>query len=259
MRRSSFPGVDDHLVEPEVTRDEIIGGRRIVAMPAQPPHATKQTQLDYVIQAHTGRDYHAAADLLTRFAEDSDFASDVCVYKNGVDPATGARYLEEIVFEVVSEQNEKVVTEKAEMMQRRGVRRIFAVFVKGQRVCEWSSDRWHPMDRASRIEDPCFVAPIAVAALLDAAVADNAVVEALAAKSNPALRQREAAAEVRGEAKGEARGKAEAILAVFEARGVAVSEAQRQVIQGCHDGERLDLWLRRAAVASSADEIESAR
>ena len=32
--RGPFPGVDDHLVVPEVTRDEIIGGRRVVAMPA---------------------------------------------------------------------------------------------------------------------------------------------------------------------------------------------------------------------------------
>ena len=31
---SPFPPVDEHWVDPEVTRDEIIGGRRVVAMPA---------------------------------------------------------------------------------------------------------------------------------------------------------------------------------------------------------------------------------
>ena len=44
--RSSFPPVDEHLVEPEVTRDEIIGGRRVVALPAKEPHATRQFTLD---------------------------------------------------------------------------------------------------------------------------------------------------------------------------------------------------------------------
>ena len=40
--RGSFPRVDDHLVEAEVTRDEIIGGQRVVASPAEWPHATQQ-------------------------------------------------------------------------------------------------------------------------------------------------------------------------------------------------------------------------
>ncbi|HEX9943678.1 MAG TPA: Uma2 family endonuclease [Thermoanaerobaculia bacterium] len=261
--RGSFPGVDDHLVEPEVTRDEIIGGRRVVAFPAQPPHATQQTRLDYVIQAHVAPGYRAATDLLTRHDEESDFASDTCVFKDGVDPTTGGRYLEEIAFEVVSEQNERYVAEKALRMHRRGVRRIFTVWVKDQRVCEWSpeSQSWRPLEAGSRIEDPCLVTPLAVAALLDAAAADNAVVEALVAKENPAIRKREATArsegEAEGEAKGAARGQAEALLKVLEARGVAVSESQRQEILRCHDLDRLDRWLRRAALASSIDEVTS--
>ncbi|HKI00930.1 MAG TPA: hypothetical protein VKK31_03020 [Thermoanaerobaculia bacterium] len=250
--RGPFPGVDDHLVVPEVTRDEIIGGRRVVAHPAQPPHATQQSMLDYVLQAHVASGYTAAADLLTRHDVDSDFASDSCVFKEGVDPETGGRYLEEIAFEVVSEQNERNVREKAPRMHRRGVRRIFAVFVKGQqRVCEWSpeSQSWCLLDPDSRIEDPCLVAPLSVAALLDASAADNAVVEALAAKSNPAILQREA--------KAEAKGVAEAILKVLEARGVEVSSEQRQEISSCRIPDRLDRWLRRAALASSASEVTS--
>src|SRR5205807_924682 len=148
--------------------------------------------------------YMAATDLLTRHDIESDFASDTCIYKAGVDPATGARYLEEIAFEVVSEQNQGSLAEKAKRMHRRGVRRIFTVWVKTQQVCEWSAETeaWSPLDASQSITDPCLVAPVAVAALLDAALADNAVVRALAAKGNPVLRQRESEAEARGKAEG---------------------------------------------------------
>jgi len=250
--RGSFPEVDDHLVEPEVTRDEIINGRRVVAMPAEQPHADKHVDLAYVLRAHVAPGYRASADLITRHAVDSDFATDACVYKEGIDPETGRRYLEEIAFEVISTQNEKNAKEKAVVMHRRGVRRIFGIWVKGRRrVCEWSaeSQSWRPLDAGSRIEDPCFVAPLPVAALLDAAVVHRAVVEALVAQGNPEIQTLEAEAQARGEA--------EAVLKVLEARGVAVSKAQRQEILACHDLDRLDRWLRRAALAASAGEVLS--
>jgi hypothetical protein len=235
---------------PEVTRDEIIDGRRMVAHAALPPHATRQCDLDYVVRAHVAPGYITASDLLTRFGEKSDFASDTCLYKEEVDPATGARSLEEIAFEVVSTQSERKATKKAMEMQRRGVRRIFGVFIKrSRRVCEWSaeSQSWQPLEAGSSIEDRCLVAPLAVAALLDAALADNAVAEALIAKGNPVLQKREAAAQ--------AKGKAEGILEILAARGLAVSPGQRQEILGCQDLDRLSRWLRRAVLASSADEI----
>jgi hypothetical protein len=245
-----FPRLDDHLVEAEVTRDEIVAGRRLIAHPAQPAHANKQFELDFVLATHLAPGYTGAADLLTRHDQDSDFASDACVYKDGVDPETGTRYLEELAFEVVSEQNERVVTEKAPPMHRRGVRRIFAIFVKGKRrVCEWDheSQSWRVLGRDSQIEDPCLVTPLPVAALLDAAVAAIAVVKGLAAQGNPELQRQKT------EAKAE--GVAESILKFLTARGLAVSEAQRQEIMDCHDLARLDRWLVRAAVASSADEV----
>jgi len=254
--RGAFPAVDDHLVEPEVTRDEIIGGRRMVASPAEMPHAIRHTDLDYLIRAHVAPGYTTAADLITRFDEDSDFASDVAVLRNGIDPETGSRYLEEIAFEVVSGQNRSIVGEKAVRMHRRGVRRIFTVWLKKQQVCEWSpeSRNWRPLDAEAQIEDPCLVKPMAVAALLDAAaLADDAVVEALVAKDNPAIRKREAAAEARGRAAG----LATALLGLLDERGVAVSTGQRQEILGCHDPERLNRWLRRAVRASSVDEVTS--
>ncbi len=219
--------------------------------PAHEPHATQHTELDYVVRAHAAPGYGVATDMLTRHDEESDFATDTCVRKKGVDPETGGRYLEEIAFEVVSEQKERYVREKAMRMHRRGVRRIFAVWAKDQRVCEWSpeSRSWRPLTADSRIEDSCLVAPLEVAALLDAAAADNAVVAALIAKGNPAI--------LRRDAEGEARGEAAAILKVLEARGAAVSEAQRQEILRCRDLDRLDRWLRRAARAASVDEVLS--
>jgi hypothetical protein len=107
------------------------------------------------------------------------------------------------------------------------------------------------LDEESYIEDRCLVTPLKVAALLDAAEADNAVAEGLIAKGNPTILQFGAAAEARGEA----RGIAESILEVLEERGVAVSLAQREEILGCSDIRRLKRWVRRAGVATSADEI----
>src|ERR1700709_835058 len=101
----SFPRVDDRLVEAEVTRDEIIGGHRIVVPFALEPHARRHSQLNYVVRAHTATGYFAASDLLTRIDQQSDFATDTCICKEGVDPTAGARYLEDVTFQVVSERN----------------------------------------------------------------------------------------------------------------------------------------------------------
>ena len=71
--------------------------------------------------------------------------------------------------------------------------------------------------------------------------------EALAAKDNPELRRREAAAEAQGIAK--------SILKVLERRGIAVSAEQRQEILSCIDLDRLSHWLDQAVVAATVDEI----
>jgi|SRR3954463_13965859 len=256
--RGAFPPVDEHLVEPEVTRDEIIGGRRVVAFPAEAPHADQHGDLQYVLRAHIAPGYVASVDLLTRFDQKSDFASDACVRREGVDPQTGRRHLEELAFEVVSEQREQKVSEKVPRMHQRGVRRIFALFLKSRQVCEWSAEgqgSWRPLDLASAIEDPCLAKPLGIAALLDAAAADDAVIEALAAKDNPALRKREDAARREGQVEGKVEEVATSILSVLEARGIVVSPDQRQEILSCADLDRLRYWLRRAALAATADEI----
>lgn len=63
------------------------------------------------------------------------------------------------------------------------------------------------------------------------------------------------AGRVEGEAEGEARGEARAVLAVLDARGIEVPEVTRQRIRECTDLAQLDDWVRRAATASSVDEL----
>jgi hypothetical protein len=247
--RDDWPDVDDHIVAPENAREEIIGGRKVRALPAEPPHANQKTRLNYVIGATVAPGFHGASGLLTRYGVDSDFASDTCVYKAGVDPRTGGRYLEEIAFVVVSRHNQQDVAEKAVWMHRRGVRRIFAVFAEKRQVAEWSVEEqsWHALDPASQLEDPCLTKPIPVRAFFDKAASDKTVLDALAAKENSALRQ--------WESLGRSEGKAEDVIKVLEARGLAVNSGERQAILSCRDLGRLDRWLVRAVVASSTAEV----
>lgn len=58
-----------------------------------------------------------------------------------------------------------------------------------------------------------------------------------------------------GFADGEAKGKAEGLLAVFAARGLAVTDEQAAVIRACRNLSQLDAWLRCAISASSCEEV----
>ncbi|MEQ4303811.1 hypothetical protein ABNF97_20930 [Plantactinospora sp. B6F1] len=60
-----------------------------------------------------------------------------------------------------------------------------------------------------------------------------------------------------GEARGEARGEGRAVLTVLETRGVPVSEAVREQILTCTDLAQLDIWLRRAVTAVTAEDVVS--
>lgn len=55
--------------------------------------------------------------------------------------------------------------------------------------------------------------------------------------------------------KGRAASTSAAVLAVLEARGLAVSDAQRERITATNDLETLDRWVRRAATVSSTDAL----
>src|SRR5437870_390299 len=70
--------------------------------PADPPHGERQLQLCALIEAHTGSDFEAASDLLTRTSKRDDVAPDVSIYPKARHPRTGRRQLEQLAFEVVS-------------------------------------------------------------------------------------------------------------------------------------------------------------
>jgi hypothetical protein len=180
------PRIDERLVQPE-TREQLVRGRQVLAMPANPAHGDRHFKLDYVIGAHVKEGYVGSTDLLTRSAVQSDFATDTCVRKDGIDPRTNTRYLEELAFEVVNEQSRRDITEQAEDLTTRGVRRVVAIFVKKGEVAEWVAGAWKKLDPEGVFSDPTLTRPLRVKELIDAAEADNSVARALLAKNNPVL------------------------------------------------------------------------
>jgi hypothetical protein len=48
---------------------------------------------------------------------------------------------------------------------------------------------------------------------------------------------------------------AEAVLAVFDERGIEVDQASRARIESCHDVEMLNAWLRRSLTVAAASEL----
>jgi hypothetical protein len=58
-----------------------------------------------------------------------------------------------------------------------------------------------------------------------------------------------------GRAEGEAAGEARAVLLVLSARGVEVSDADRDRITQCRDLDQLEVWVRRAATVMSSAEL----
>jgi hypothetical protein len=215
------------------------------------------------------RGYTAAVDMLTRTSKTSDFAPDVSVFPSAPNPKTQGRQLEELAFEVASKQALKVPTDKARKLVARGVRRVFCVLVKKGRLLEWSPavDGWATVPETSSIHDRCLVRPLPVAALLDAARADDEVAEALLVKRPPAIRralsESKAEGHVEGKAEGEAKGKAEgvrsALFTLLRVRGLSVSDAERAIVEACADAAQLDRWIERAATATSTRAVLAAK
>jgi hypothetical protein len=224
----AMPRLDEHLVR-EGVREEVLRGQRLVAAPARAPHADPHCRLDYLISAAAASGYVTSSDLLTRAGPGSEFATDTSVRREGIDPATETRYLEELAFEVVSTQSMREITDRAEDLSNRGVRRLIAVFVKRGEVAEWSAaaKRWIPLSLDSTLADPTLARPVLIRALFDAGVADNEVVESLAAKGNPRLAQREAAQHEQGRREG----LEQAIEAVCEILEIPLGPAERTHVQ----------------------------
>ncbi len=227
-----LPRVDDHIVRPE-TREELVRGRAIMAMPAKAPHAERHFLLDFITGGAVASGYIGATDLLTCTGHESDFATDTCIRREGIDPSTGGRYLEELAFEVVAEQPMHEIIERAQDLTARGVRRMIAIFVKKGEVCEWSRERdaWIPLDPNGVLEDPTLVEPIPIRALLDRAAADDAVAQALLAKRNPVL--------VANEAKVRAQVFEKTIAALCGAFGIPLDPERRALLHTL-DATRLE-------------------
>lgn len=58
-----------------------------------------------------------------------------------------------------------------------------------------------------------------------------------------------------GRAEGEAEGEARSVLAVLNARGIAVPDVVREHILACTDSHQLILWVARAATVATAEEV----
>jgi hypothetical protein len=248
-----WPPVDDYLDEPEVTRYERPGGRRVLASPATAEHGDPHFLLDKVLGPHLAEGYVGSVDLKTRVDTKREFASDTCVRKSGIDPGTGKRYLEELVFEVVYKRSADETKQRAQSFAARGVRRQIAIFVRERKVCEWSTtgNGWRTLDPRRSLRDSCLVRPLPIRALFDGALAEIAVARALEAKDNPAIVEMKRESEARGEALGHAR----SLLTILDERGLSLSDATRARILATSDPETIERWLRRAITASSIDDV----
>lgn len=264
-----WPNPSDYAVEPE-SGLEMLDGEVREALPAGPKHARQHAQVDFVLRAYAAPGYGADSDLLTRQAVEHNFASDTCIRKNGVDPDTGDRYLEELAFEIKSTQSGGNFEKRARIMATRGVRRVFAIPVRGDPagsdfvagpVAEWiaAEERWKIYHEDDLIVDPCLCEPLPVRALLDAASADEAVACVLLHKRNRVLTRygdmnyRAGADE--GQRRGEERAAREHIAMILEARGMPVDAATRARIDACGDPALLKRWVVRAATVTSPSEL----
>lgn len=188
----------------------------------------------------------------------------------GIDPATKTRYLEELVFEVVHKRSKKETKERVMGFAARGVRRQIGIFVREKTVREWqkSENDWgEPLDLRGNLRDPCLAVALPLAALLDPALAREAITRALEAKDDPIIveikersekrgrTQGRAEGEKRGRAQGQAEERVESILTVLSARGFVVSDEMRERIRATTELKTLKRWLRRAVSASSLDEV----
>lgn len=254
--RAPLPAVDARLVAPE-NRYEIVRGVVTYVPPADENHGVRHSKISALVEAHVKRTYEVASDMLTRTSEMNDMAPDVSVFPRARDAKTGGRKLEEVIFEVLSTERLKHAGGKAAEYVGRGVREVFAVDVKRQRALRWSSETrgWQLLANEGVIEDRVFATPLPIAALLDAAKVDDAVAAALLAKKTPVLEKVKSDAHEEGREEGAIEQARTFVLVALEARGLALDEAQRGLVEQCRDRALLARWLRRAVAAQTAGEV----
>ncbi len=236
---------------PAESRIEMVRGAELFAAPAGEWHATLHADLAFLLRALVAPGYVAAVDMLTRTGEATEVAPDASIFPAERDPETLGRKLEELAFEITDRQRLGVPTTRARALAERGVRRIFLVRVKARTVCEWSveKDDWEPLPAGAILDDHCLVRPLPMAALLDATLADEAILGALRAKV-PALED--------AFVERETQGMRQSLLLVLEGRGLRLTAADHATIDEA-DLETLSGWLRRAGTVASAADLLSGR
>jgi hypothetical protein len=261
-----LPDIDERLVAPN-TRYEILDGVVEYVSPAHFPHGVRHAQILLLIGAHIGLEFQVACDLLMRVTRIDDFAPDVSVFPLAPDPRTGGRQIDQLAFEVIGKKSLARVTRKAAKLVARGVRRVFAIDVARSRALEWSraDDDWREVQDA--IEDPVFVVPLPVEALIQTMKTDDLMARALLGKHNPVLEatrahdRAEGLAEGRVEGRAEGRvegriaGKREALIAVLTVRGLALDDAARERIAQEQDAGRIDRWIARSPRCATVEEL----
>ena len=246
------PEIDERLVMPE-SGYEILDGEVVAVSPAHEPHGFAHARLCAVLAAYAAPGFRVAADMLTRTSALDDLAPDASVYPAARDPSTGGRQLEQLAFEVVSTETISHAGRKAEKLVARGVRRVFAIDVERRRALEWSqaTAAWEILAGDAAIDDPALSLDLPIAELVAAADSDDSVARALLSKRNAVI----------GAALDEAaaREKALAVLAVLDARGIAISADRRRIIAATRDPEVLARMLAAAATCADADAVVPTR
>jgi Uma2 family endonuclease len=261
---SDLPDIDDRLVEPEA-RYEMLDGELVYVSPADQPHARRHAKLGTLLEMHAFPEFTVSCDQLTRTSKVDDVAPDVSLYPEAPDPGTGGRQLDQLAFEIVSTESLRHATRKAAKLAARGVRRVFAIHVERSRVLEWSAESgtWRGLDPAGYIADAALEVPLPIAAMVDAARADDEVARALVARRNPVIEavraEDRAAGKAEGDQEGFLRGKAEAVLAILATRRSTVGDTERIRILGENDLRQLDRWLVEAVTCADAAELFATR
>ncbi len=255
--KGSFPRVSEHLILPESTREEVVRGKLMAIDPGDPPHADEQAHVASLICTHSKPEYQSSVEMMTRLNEGSDFAVDASIRRKGIDPATGDRYLEELAFEVVNTQSRRSIEERAFDLSERGVRRIFAIFVKERWVGEWNAESgcFEKLDPKDKIKDQALVKPIKVKALLDMAEGEDEIYRALLVKNNRALVTRLKKERQKGREEGLRLARIQDLKEVIEERFGSLPKALEAYIQTL-PMEELKVLLKRAWKVERVEDLE---
>ncbi|WP_428262020.1 Uma2 family endonuclease [Haliangium sp.] len=262
---NDFPPVSDHVVEPE-TNQEYFQGEVRECLPAKPIHSSQHSRVVDVLRVYAKPGYAVDIDLLTRQDKNNNFASDVCLRRRGFDPQTDDRYLEELAVEIKATQRPGDLKVRARLMARRGVRRVFAIPVKGDDagyhlvagpLLEWQpeQDDWISWGDAELLDDHCLSRPLRVKALLDPVAAKEAVVNAVIASNHPAMVKHDEELVQQGIGLGVSQGLRSALRRLMEARGLSPDDDIKARVELCTDEEELIRWIKCAAIANDLADI----